>query len=281
MAAVGTAGEAAGGVLGGAIGGAIGAPILPPVGGLIGRWLGSRIGRAAGRAAAEALANQMDDANDAAEGQSEQDAATTCADCKEIDCFNPPDGVDPEEFRRQLEEQRDALRDMDPGDIINNMNNYHRGPADAAARRAARDRYYAENIGSRVDEIMAANPNMSVGAAEAAAQDSLLNEMADLDATHIVDLIAGGDGAISGLGNRSVNRSIGSQWNRRGPNSDRTRAQQLRDYAEQAQKEGADMSGLDLKMCGDEGGTDTNGAGQTPADPPGPGTGGPGNVPMS
>ncbi|MBL4916582.1 polymorphic toxin type 15 domain-containing protein [Szabonella alba] len=285
MTAAGTAGEAAGGVLGGAIGGAIGAPILPPLGGLIGRWLGSRVGRAAGRAAAEVLANQMDDANDAAEEESTEDATETCAECGEIDCFNPPDGVDPEEFKRQLKEQQDALREMRPEEILDNMNNYRtqgRPSGDAAQRQRERDSYFSDHIESRKREVRTENPSLPEAEVEGMATDRLLNEMANLDATHIVDLVAGGGGAISGLGNRSVNRSIGSQWRHRGPNSQKTRAQQLQDYAEQAQREGADMSGLELEVCGDEGGApDGNVSAPENATSPPSGDTGSGSVPMS
>lgn len=274
MAAAGTAGGIAGGIIGGAILG----PILPPIGGLIGRWAG----RALGRAAAEALANMMDDANEEAEDLSESDATTACAECGEIDCFNPPDGVDPEEFRRQLKEQQDALREMKPQDILDNMAEYAangRPAGDAAARRAAREGYVTNNLPQRIPNHM--GPGVSIEDATALAREELLNEIVDQDATHVVDLIAGGDGGISGLGNRSVNRSIGSQWRHRGTGSDRTRAQQLKDYAEQAEAEGADMSGLELNMCGDENGGDTPTGTGDPGAGQGTQGGEPGNVPMS
>ncbi len=244
-----------------------------PAGAVVGGYLGSRAGQWVGKAATGALLNAMEDANEDAEELSEEDATTACAECGEVACFNPPAGVSPEEFRRQLEEQQNALREMDPNDIVNNIDNYARPNSDAADRRRARQDYFDENIDALTDEI-AERDQISREEAAGRASDELLDRMSDLDATHIVDLIAGGSGAISGLGNRSVNRSIGSQWGKRGLNRTKTRSQELRDYADKARQAGKDMSGLELKICGEEG---TEGE----APPSGGGPGNPASGPQS
>lgn len=62
-----------------------------------------------------------------------------------------------------------------------------------------------------------------------AARDLARQEAAGLDATHILDIVAGGDPAIlSGLQNRSVNRSLGSQWRGKVKNLDDALANQAK-----------------------------------------------------
>lgn len=63
-----------------------------------------------------------------------------------------------------------------------------------------------------------------------------------MDATHTFDLVAGGDGSISGMGDRQINRSMGAQWSH-------GRAAKLRDAAEKAKSEGKDRMNVDLKEC--------------------------------
>jgi hypothetical protein len=75
------------------------------------------------------------------------------------------------------------------------------------------------------------------------------NALSSRDATHALDWIAGGDGAISGVGDSRVNRSIGSQWNRSGPNSQLSRQAQLRKAAEKAKARGDSKMDVDLKEC--------------------------------
>jgi polyhydroxyalkanoate synthesis regulator phasin len=208
-------GQVAGGVLGGAIGGVLGGP----VGAWIGRAIGSRVGGMAGRAAAEAIASYMEGANEAAETETkEQEAAKTCVDCGEIDCFSPPEGSTPdqiEEFKRQLKEQQDAINDISPDQLVKNMENYEefgRGAKDAVDRATARDGW----IQNRVTELLKRDPSMTRKGAEQAAK----GELSTMDVIHTPDLSAGGTGKISqhngGMGPRSVNRSIGSQWSKTG-----------------------------------------------------------------
>lgn len=276
--AVGTAGGAAGGALGGAIGGIIGAPILPPIGGLIGRWLGGAIGRAAGRAAAEALANAMENANEEAEQESAEEAEATCAECGEIDCFTPPDGADPAEFAKQLKEQQDAIKRMSPDELLQNIDRYAlqgRGAGDALARRLARDAYRVRRLAEERARLLAMGRTPAQAATEAAI--NIAREMRDLDVLHTPDLGAGGSGDISGLGNRSINRSIGSQWGK-------GRADQLRRAAEEAKKQGKDKMDVELEICSDGGQGGASPGGTSPGGGPSPGSGsgaGSGNIPMS
>jgi len=88
----------------------------------------------------------MEDADAAAEADTQnQVVAKPCVDCGGIDCFNPPPGSTPDEikeFTRQLEEQRDAINDIPPHQLIKNMDNYEkigRGTRDALDRVHARE----------------------------------------------------------------------------------------------------------------------------------------------
>ena len=70
--------------------------------------------------------------------------------------------------------------------------------------------------------------------------------MRDLDVLHTPDLGAGGGGRISGLGDPSVNRSIGSRWGN-------GRAARLKRRAEQARVQGVDQTDVELEICGEAG----------------------------
>ena len=270
--------DLAGKIIGGIIGGGLGS-ILGPIGTAAGRAIGSQVGRAAARAAAAAISQMMEDANEDAEEQTEeQDATQTCADCGEIDCFSPPDGADPEEFARQLQEQEDAINNMSPDELLNNMRNFRangRGSGDAAARRQTRGEFRTRRTRELTEEYLANNPTMSIGEAQAAAAAQAGRELAELAATHVLDMIAGGDGSISGLGNSRINSSIGSQW-RHG------RAEQLRQNAQKAKEQGAEKMDVSLEVCPEEGADGQGGSTPTESGPGSPGTGsGTADVPMS
>lgn len=67
--------------------------------------------------------------------------------------------------------------------------------------------------------------------------------MSKLDATHILDIIAGGSPSdISGLKDRSTNRSMGSQWKGK-------RSQALEDYARDKAVKGEQQLDVALVEC--------------------------------
>lgn len=260
-AVAGTIGQAGGQLAGGALGGVIGGVFGGPVGAWIGRAVGSRVGGYAGRAAAEALASYMEDADAAAEADTQNQAvAKPCVDYGEIDCFNPPPGSTPDEikeFKRQLEEQRDAINDIPPDQLIKNMDNYEkigRGTQDALDRANAREAW----IRNRATEILKQNGEMTREAARTAAA----NDIKTMDVIHTPDLSAGGTGRISpengGMGPRSANRSIGSQWSKTAKGSDKTRLQQLKDHANNAKEKGQKTNADLKKGQGSPGGVPTS-----------------------
>ncbi|MBB2682457.1 polymorphic toxin type 15 domain-containing protein (plasmid) [Rhizobium sophoriradicis] len=231
----------------------------------------------AGRAAAGAIASYMEDANEAAETETkEQEAAKPCVDCGEIDCFNPPEGSTPDqinEFRRQLKEQQDTINGMDPGQLVQNIDRfakYGRPDGDAAGRKLTRDTYRTQRTRELERQYLKEGKN---NFRELAASD-VAKEMANLAATHTLDLVAGGDGSISGMGNKTINSSLGAQWKGR-------RAAQLRQHAENAAKQGKKMN-VTLEECAQNGGKSSSqdGGSNSPGDS-GPGNGNPSDVPMS
>lgn len=282
-AVAGTIGQAGGQLAGGALGGVIGGVFGGPVGAWIGRAVGSRVGGYAGRAAAEALASYMEDADTAAEADThDQAAAKPCVDCGEIDCFNPPPGSTPDEikeFKRQLEEQRDAINNIPPDQLIKNMDNYEkigRGTQDALDRANAREAW----IRNRATDILKQNGEMTREAARTAAA----KDIKTMDVIHTPDLSAGGTGRISpengGMGPRSANRSIGSQWSKTAKGSDKTRLQQLKDHANNAKEKGQ-KTNADLKICEDEKTPNSNKQSGGANSGTGEGQGSLGGVPMS
>ncbi|RWX14054.1 hypothetical protein EHI42_19045 [Rhizobium hidalgonense] len=277
-----TVGQYGGQIAGGALGSVIGGFLGGPVGAWIGRAVGARVGGMAGRAAAGAIANYMEGANEAAETETkEQEAAKPCVDCGEIDCFKPPKGSTDDqitEFKRQLKEQQDTINEIPPDTLLKNMDTYEkigRGAEEAVDRATARNNWLDNKTADLVEE----------GLDETAARAAAQKELRTMDVIHTPDLSTGGTGKISehngGLGPRSTNRSIGSQWSKTGDTSEKTRLEQLKQHAEKAKERGEGMN-ADLKICNEEGSSESENPSAAPNSPsgvkPGQSTG---SVPMS
>lgn len=140
---------------------------------------------------------------------------------------------------RQLKEQQDAINNMTANQIVSARDAIRAaggtGPLrDVAAQGAARTAYEAR----RMTELTRTMSRSS-------AQQVVASELQGLAATHRLDIIAGGNPSdISGMGDRSINSSMGSQW-RHG------RAQQLENRARdmQAQGQGEQKMNVELKKC--------------------------------
>lgn len=239
----------AGAELGGEIG-ALGGPLGAAAGAVIGAVVGLGILLVAG--------NRMSDASsDADSSLSDEPIAEACADCGDgPDCFEPPEGADPEEFARQLQEQESAINKLSPdqmlerlaeGDTRKAATGSYRGAGNAAARAAARTA--AKDAAWRQAYTAAKFAGRAEGEALAAAKAAAQAAVAGQDATDALDWVAGGDGAISGMGDRSVNRSIGPQWANRKASSQLTRREQLRSAAEKAKRQGKSKMDVNLEEC--------------------------------
>ncbi|MGH1331771.1 MAG: polymorphic toxin type 15 domain-containing protein [Paracoccaceae bacterium] len=155
----------------------------------------------------------------------------------DMPCFNRPPNSTRQEFLDQLAEQEAAINNSDLSELMRRralVRANGTGPLrDAAAQSTARSQW----LSNRVIEI-----RQSQGLSRSAANAVALQEAAGLDATHVLDIVAGGDPSdVSGLQNRSVNRSLGSQW--------RNKVSVLDDaFASQA-RQGAVKAHVRLKPC--------------------------------
>jgi hypothetical protein len=144
----------------------------------------------------------------------------------DIPCFNQPPNTTRQDFLDQLQEQENAINNTNISELMERRAAVQAAGGtgalrDTAAQRAARDQW----LSRRQDEILSSNPSLSLLDVERMARA----EASRLDATHALDIIAGGDpSAISGLQDRSVNRSLGSQWRTRVDTLDTALADQAR-----------------------------------------------------
>ena len=126
------------------------------------------------------------------------------ADCT-IEFKNKP-GYDEEEFNQQLLDQQNGLNKMTVEEYQKNRAAYEangRAPDSSSYQQAARQ----EAISNRMTENIKNGMSYEEASAEAA------NWAEGQAALHTPDQIAGGNAnSISGLGNKKINSSIGSQW---------------------------------------------------------------------
>jgi hypothetical protein len=237
---------------------ALGTAICGPPCGIALGGIGKRYGGDVLRGGVEALSGILGRANEGVEAQTqESEAVKTCADCGEVECFEPPAGSTPEEieeFRQQLQMQEDAINSMDPEEFLTNMDNFDKVGrlADGAARAAAREDYFDDLVELLSNEHIA--NGMGSEAAEGLAEDEAGLVTSTMDALHAPDSVAGGDGRIPTLGNRSNNRSIGRQWKLPGSSGGASRREQLRRNAQNAKDQGANRMNVTLEVCEPEGG---------------------------
>lgn len=114
------------------------------------------------------------------------------------------------EFERQLRDQEDAINNMTVKDWLKNREEFNTNRS-SIEKRAQRERtkYRKQEFDKRVKEYRKANPKATEAEAKKYAKDSMEGQAA----LHNPDGIAGGKpGDITGMGDSSVNSSIGSQW---------------------------------------------------------------------
>ncbi|NKJ09419.1 PAAR-like domain-containing protein [Rhizobium sp. SG741] len=159
---------------------------------------------------------------------------------KNVECFKKPAHLSDEEFDKQLQEQMDALRNIDADTLLQRR----KAIRDAGGTSPLRD-LNAQTQARRDYESGRLEELAQDGIVGQKAADKVAEEMSDLAATHRLDIIAGGDPSdISGLGDKGVNSSLGSQWKGR-------RSQSLEDYASEMKKNGLGKEKLkvNLKKC--------------------------------
>ena len=154
----------------------------------------------------------------------------------DIDCFEVPPGADRAEFEKQLKEQQDEINNTDIETLQRRRADFINGDArrDSGAQRRARRRWIRDRSGE-----IARDQRVTLKTAERIARQ----EAAVMDATHVLDMVAGGDPSrISGLGNSQINRSIGAQWRGR-------RVNQLDAQLEEQRRQGRTKPDIQLEAC--------------------------------
>lgn len=154
----------------------------------------------------------------------------------DMPCFNQPPNATRQEFLQQLREQESAINNSDLSELMRRRALVRQQGTGALRDRAAQDLMRQDWLTDRQDELVASGYSLLD------AERTANQEAATLDATHILDIVAGGDpSSISGLQNRSVNRSIGSQW--------RTRVDSLDEALSSQHARGAMKANVRLRPC--------------------------------
>ena len=129
----------------------------------------------------------------------------------------------PEEFNRQMELQERGLNELTVEEYLANRDRYLLEGRSAEGDRAQRD-YRSQARDEKVFELTERHPDLS-DEEIATMADEWMDTQAVL---HDPDQVAGGDPFnITGMGDRRVNSSLGSQWAKREPGSAQTRADAL------------------------------------------------------
>lgn len=135
-----------------------------------------------------------------------------------------------------MREQENAINNSDLSELMRRRELVRQQGTGALRDRAAQDLMRQDWLTDRQDELVASGYSLLD------AERTANQEASTLDATHILDIVAGGDpSSISGLQNRSVNRSIGSQW--------RTRVDSLDEALSSQHARGALKANLRLRPC--------------------------------
>jgi hypothetical protein len=141
---------------------------------------------------------------------------------QKIPCFKKNKKGKVDEYERQVQGQKDGLNNMTAQEYLDGRKTY--ADTKRASTKEFRDKYKKDLIKRYKKSELT----------EAEAISKATKTMKTLNALHNPDMIAGGKDIVSDMGDASVNKSIGSQWNN-GTNADGlTRVEQLDKAAEKA-----------------------------------------------
>lgn len=142
------------------------------------------------------------------------------------------------EFQRQLEGQQDGLNNLTIDEFLRNRDSYLENGRSSEGSRA-QERFREQALQDRID----ANIERGLSPTEARAEAE--SWMGDQAALHDPDQIAGGHGDnVTGMGDRRVNSSLGSQWKTRIGAIDR----QVREAAEGMTQEQRENTYLNIEL---------------------------------
>ncbi len=145
---------------------------------------------------------------------------------------------DAAEFQRQLEAQQEGLNNLTVDQFLRNRDNYLENGRSSEGSRA-QERFREQALQDRIDS------NIERGLSPTEARTEAEGWMADQAALHDPDQIAGGNADnVTGMGDRRVNSSLGSQWKTRIGNVDR----QVREAAEGMTQEQRENTHLNIEL---------------------------------
>jgi hypothetical protein len=132
----------------------------------------------------------------------------------DVKCFGgdkTKDITKQKEYDRQLGMQQKALNDMSVEDYLKNRDTWKElGRTGAAQQSADRASAIADMASKKSNELIANGTPWNIAKQQGTAYAQ--NTAKGMDILHSPDLSAGGSGATTGLGDKGVNRSIGSNW---------------------------------------------------------------------
>gem|GEM_PF-3478299 len=168
---------------------------------------------------------------------------------RDVECFPPPPNGTPDElaeFDRQLKEQQDTINNMTADDMAyaqtvldharqrwRDMGNTGSGThllRDSASQRAARQEY---------------RENLDLAGFD---EEQIIAQMSKLDATHFLDIIAGGDPRSVGMGGSAANQRIGPTWARTNTPTGVSRSGQLGQAANELRMDGRSDHKMNVRL---------------------------------
>ncbi len=162
----------------------------------------------------------------------------------EVRCFDLPRNVDRDEFRRQLKEQQATINQMTADDMA-----YAQRVLDQAREQ------WGDRPGSftnllrdgKAQDAARADYRRSLEEANLS-EEEITAELDRVNATHYLDIIAGGDPSLVGIGGGAENQRIGPMWTQHG------RVDSMKDAANgmKANGQADSLMNVVLWICGED-----------------------------
>jgi hypothetical protein len=163
-----------------------------------------------------------------------------------VRCFELPKGVDRNEFRRQLKEQQDTINKMTADEMAyaHTALDQAREAWDASGKKGSFTNLLRDG---KAQEAARADFEASLRQA-GYSRAEIKEKMSAVNATHYLDIIAGGDPRELGIGGGAENQRIGPMWSQKG------RAESLRQAANEMRSGGraSQVMNVELKICGEK-----------------------------
>lgn len=165
---------------------------------------------------------------------------------RDIDCFDVPQRANRDEFERQLAEQQDTINDMTADKL---------GYAHAVLDQAGLTWREQGGTGSGTDLIRNASLQDAEReryraslVAQGMSRADIDARMRGVNATHLLDIIAGGDPKALSIGGAYENQRIGPAWTYTNTPSGTSRAEQLREAVRDMRGDGLNDHRMNVRL---------------------------------